>query len=348
LTNNENINKTVLSTKKNQNNKINTNIKNLKPNNKSIMNSQISSKGLSVKKTINNYSNNNNNGKNKIKKTKKEIKSKILSFRFTTDILSTDTNLMRNLTERIKKQSQSNSTKKGKEHSKIKNVLSPKRNFKKRTKTEITGEKNDIFIFGQQNEINAYNKSINRQILKNISLTNASKPKKEISLVNKKIINSHFNLNTNNSYNSKTKIKNKYIKHSSTNSQNLTSIGLINKMAPLHIKDIIQKKVAVFSVNKTERTSRNHSKDKMNKMNKTTTKSNNKNSFSPKKSQELIYNKIHKVQSKNNNAIICSFLKNVKSSNKIKNLKIKRKSNNNNFQRENNNSYKKDIINKFK
>ena len=255
---------------------------------------------------------------------------------------------MRNLTERIKKQSQSNSTKKGKEHSKIKNVLSPKRNFKKRTKTEITGEKNDIFIFGQQNEINAYNKSINRQILKNISLTNASKPKKEISLVNKKIINSHFNLNTNNSYNSKTKIKNKYIKHSSTNSQNLTSIGLINKMAPLHIKDIIQKKVAVFSVNKTERTSRNHSKDKMNKMNKTTTKSNNKNSFSPKKSQELIYNKIHKVQSKNNNAIICSFLKNVKSSNKIKNLKIKRKSNNNNFQRENNNSYKKDIINKFK
>ena len=347
LTNNENINKTVLSTKKNQN-KINTNIKNLKPNNKSIMNSQISSKGLSVKKTINNYSNNNNNGKNKIKKTKKEIKSKILSFRFTTDILSTDTNLMRNLTERIKKQSQSNSIKKGKEHSKIKNVLSPKRNFKKRTKTEITGEKNDLFIFGQQNEINVYNKSINRQILKNISLTNASKPKKEISLVNKKIINSHFNLNTNNSYNSKTKIKNKYIKHSSTNSQNLTSIGLINKMAPLHIKDIIQKKAAVFSVNKTERTSRNHSKDKMNKMNKTTTKSNNKNSFSPKKSQELIYNKIHKVQSKNNNAIICSFLKNVKSSNKIKNLKIKRKSNNNNFQRENNNSYKKDIINKFK
>ena len=40
-------------------------------------------------------------------------------------------------------------------------------------------------------------------------------------------------MNNNNSYNSKAKVKNKYIKHSSTNSQNLTSIGLINKIAEL-------------------------------------------------------------------------------------------------------------------
>ena len=212
----------------------------------------------------------------------------------------------------------------------------------KRTKTEITGEKGDIFLFGQQNEINIYNKSINRQILKNINSTNSNKQKKEISLVNKKIINSHFNLN--NSNNSKAKMKNKYIKHSSTNSQNLTSIGIINKIIPLHIKDIAKKNGAVLSVNKTERTSRNHSKDKINK---TIIKRNYKDTFSPKKSQELIYNKINKIQNKNNNIFICSFLKGVKSNQKIKNLKIKRKSNNSNYKSINYYSNNKDILNKI-
>ena len=324
---------------KNKNNNIKINIKTnfVKQNNYKIK-GQISSKGLTVKKNI------NNNTKNIIKRTKNEIKSKILSFRLNTDILSNDTNLIRNLTERIRKQSQSNSRKKGKEQ-KLKNVFSPKKKMNKRTKTEITGEKGDIFSFGQQNEINTYNKSINRQILKNINLTNSNKPKKDISLVNKKIINSHFNLNNNNS--SKTKMKNKYIKHSSTNSQNLTSIGIINKIIPLHMKEISKKNAAVFSFNKTERGSRNHSKDKMNK---TIIKRNYKESFSPKKSQELIYNKINKIPNKNSNIFICSFLKGVKSNQKIKNLKIKRKNNNINYKSINyyyNNKDNKDILNKI-
>ena len=127
----------------------------------------------------------------------------------------------------------------------------------------------------------------------------------------------------------------------------MTSIGIINKIIPLQMKDLNKKKGIVFSVNKTERTSRNHSKDKMNKMNKTIVKRNYKESFSPKKSQELIYNKIHKIQNKNANIIICSFLKNVNSNQKIKNLKIKRKSNNSNFKSVNLNSNNKDLLNKI-
>ena len=328
------------STKNNQNIKININTNYL--NNNKIK-GQISSKGLTVKNTINNNNNNNtSNNKSIINRSKNALKSKLLSFRLTTDILSTETNLIRNLTERIRKQSQSNSRKKKKEQQKTKNVFSPKKNMKKRTKSEMTGTKSDIFLFGQQNEINTYNKSINRQILKNINLTNVNKQKKEISLINKKIINSHFNINNN----SKNKIKHKYIKHSSTNSQNLTSIGIINKIIPLQFKDLTKKKGAVFSVNKTERSSRNHSKDKMNKMNKTIIKRNYKDSFSPKKSQDLIYNKIHKIQNKNTNIIICSFLKNVNSNQKIKNLKIKRKSNNN-YKSININSNNKEAYNKI-
>ena len=329
------------STKNNQNIKININTNYLNNNNNKIK-GQISSKGLTVKNTINN--NNTSNNKSIINRSKNALKSKLLSFRLATDILSTETNLIRNLTERIRRQSQSNSKKKAKEKQKTKNVFSPKKNMKKRTKSEITGTKSDIFLFGQQNEINTYNKSINRQILKNINLTNVNKQKKEISLINKKIINSHFNINNN----SKNKIKNKYIKHSSTNSQNLTSIGIINKIIPLQFKDLSKKKGAVFSVNKTERSSRNHSKDKTNKMNKTIIKRNYKESFSPKKSQDLIYNKIHKIQNKNTNIIICSFLKNVNSNQKIKNLKIKRKSNNNNnFKSININSNNKEAYNKI-
>ena len=342
-----NVNKNNNSTKNKNNYKLNINNNNIKPNNNNILiKGQISSKGLTVKNsTI------NRNSKNIIK-TKiqmKSIKSKLLTNRLNTELLEPDTNLIRNLTERIKKQSLSNSMKKGKDQYKIKSVLSPRKNMKKRTKTEILGEKNDTFLFGQQNDlnINTYNKSINRQILKNINLTNSNKPKKDISLVNKKILNYHFNINNNLNNNCKTKIKNRYIKHSSTNSQNLTSIGIISKMSPLQIKDIVKKKGVIFSFNKTERSSRNHSKDKINKINNTTVKRNFLDSFSPKKSQELIYNKIHKVQNKNNTAIICSFLKSVNSNKKIKNLKIKRKANNSNFNSVNCSSKNKEYYNKI-
>ena len=82
----------------------------------------------------------------------------------------------------------------GKEQSKTKSLINPRNNMKKRTKTEILGTLSDIFLFGQQNEINpySYNKSINRQILKNINLTNTHKPHKDISLIYKKIINYHW------------------------------------------------------------------------------------------------------------------------------------------------------------
>jgi hypothetical protein len=307
------------------NNNINSHFK--KANN--IIKNQISSKGLIVRNS------NSNNSKKIIKRTKKEIKSKLLPFRMNTDIQPSESNLIQNLTERLKNQSQSNSIKKSTEQSKMQNFLSPNPNDKKtnkRTKTEILGMKNDIILFGQQSENNNYNKSINRQILKNINITNSNKPRKEISLINKKICSYHFKTNSN-CNNSKSKIKSKYIKHSSTNSQNLTGIGMgINKIGMLQIKEIIKKKGGVFPFNKTERTSRNHSKDKMNKIiNHTTGKRNFKDSFSPKKSQELIYNKIHKNQNKNNTAIICSFLKNVKSNKKIKSTKFKNNNSNINY-----------------
>ena len=314
-------NKTNNNSTKSNDIKINSNY--IKKNN--IMHNQISSKGLTVKNSI------SNNNKTIIKRTKKEIKSKLLSFKMTTDLLPTDQNLLKNLTDRLKNQSQSNSIKKSIEQSNIKNVLSPNKNMKKRTKTEILGAKSDVYLFGQQNDGINYNKSINRQILKGINLTNSSKPRKDISLVNKKIVKYHFNLNENSNNNLKSEIKNKYIKHFSTNSQNLTEIGKINKIRNLQIRDITQKKGGVFAFNKTERTSRNHSKDKINKIINTTVKMNCKDSFSLKKSQELILNKIHRIQNKNNNAIISSFIKSASSNKKIKNLKNNKKNENSNI-----------------
>ena len=61
----------------------------------------------------------------------------------------------------------------------------------------------------------------------------------------------------------------------------------------------------MFSINKTKRTSRNHSKDKINKINNTTLKKNYLDLFSPKKVVDLIYNKIYKIKNgKNDNIYI--------------------------------------------
>ena len=87
----------------------------------------------------------------------------------------------------------------GKDQSKIKTkiFISPRYNKQKRTKTDILGNQTDIFILGQQNEINSChgNKSINRQILKNINLTNTHKLHKNTYLINKKVINNKFDIN---------------------------------------------------------------------------------------------------------------------------------------------------------
>jgi len=295
---------------------------------KNMIKDKIMTNGLISKITT------KNNRKNVIKRQNKDIKSKLLAFRLTTDILQGENNMIRNLTDRMKNQSLSNSIKKNKVQSKIKNIISPYQNMKKRTKTEISGTKSDIFLFGHQSEVNC-NKSINRQILKNINLTNTSKHKKEMSLINKKIINYHFNINNS---------KAKYIKHSSTNSQNLTKIGIINKTGILQIKDISNKKGGILSFNKTQRTSRNNSKEKIN----TIIRKNYKDSLSPKKSQEIIYSKIYKMRSKHDNNMISSFLKSVNSNRKIKNLKIKKKYNNINYKSVNINSNVKDIYTNIK
>ena len=287
---------------KNNNQRIYTN-QNTKNNNFPISES-INSKRIFSKPKSTNHN-------NKINKT--QIKSKLLSFRLT------DSNFIQNLTERIKNKTNSNSRKGSKNKSISKSIFSPinkniTNNMKKRTKTEILGNKTDIFIFGQQPENISYNKSINRQILKNINLTN-NKPHKEIFLVNKKIINYHFNMN-NNLSNKKT-----ISKHISTNSQNLTDKKIINKIIQFSTRDAMKKngESTVFSVNKTERTSRNHSKDKMNKVNNTTIKKNYLDSFSPKKSQDLIYNKI---KNKKNDSVY-TFLKSINSNKRIKNIKDK-------------------------
>ena len=282
-----------------------------------------------------------NNNKNKVNKNihnkKKFFKSKLLSFRVT------DSNFIRNITEKIKSKSNSNSIKKSKNKSKTKSIISPtnnksnnNNNVKKRTKTEILGNKTDIFIFGNQGDNNPYNKSINRQILKNINLTNNGKPHKDISLVNKKIIKYHFNINNINNSNKK------IIKHTSTNSQNLTDVKIINRIAPFSAREIIKTKgVGVFSVNKTERTSRNHSKDKINKINNTTLKKNYLDSLSPKNVPDLINNKIHKIKNKNNNNMY-TFWKSISSYKKGKNLKTKK---NNNHTNVNNNNFNYQGIN---
>jgi hypothetical protein len=237
---------------------------------------------------------------------------------------------MRNLTERIKNQSYTKSIKKYKNNIKTKPIISPKNrlNMKKRNKTEMLMNKTDMFLFGQQFESNQYKKSINRQILKNINLTNNKKGHKEISIVNKKIINSKLNLNnilSNNKSINKSNNKSN-IKHISKNSQNLTDIKMINKISSLPINQFIKKNgIGGFNMNKTERTSRNHSKNKINKIYNTTVKKNFLDSFSPKNTKELIYKKIHKIKNKKN---IYSFLKCIKSDKKIKNLKQKK---NNNF-----------------
>ena len=257
-----------------------------------------------------------NHSKKITKKIKKDTKSKLLSFHLNTDI---------NITDRIKTgQSASKLNKSGKDQFKTKSIISPKNNMKKRTKTEILGTQSDIFLFGQQNETNPnnYNKSINRQILKNINLTNTQKQHKDISLINKKIISYHFGINSG-------KIDKKQVKHVSTNSQNLTGIKIINKVTPLPLKDIIKNKIGVFSFNNTERTSRNHSKEQINKHN-TMIKRNHLDSFSPKKSQEILYKKMKKIYNKKS-AIISSFFKSVGSNKKIKGLKIKKKNNNSNI-----------------
>ena len=277
-----------INTEKNNNNKSNIMI-GFRLNTKGII-----TKNKSMKKNIMQNSNTNKN----IKKNKKYIKSKLLSLRLT------ESNFIRNLTERIKNQSHSNSIKKYKNKLKAKPFISPKNELKtkKRNKTELFMNKTDIFLFGQQFENSQYKKSINRQILKNINLTNNKKGHKEISLINKKIINSRLNLNNNLSLNNKNTIKNinqSNIKHISKNSQNLTEIKIIKKIGSLPINQIIKKSgMGTFNMNKTERTSRNHSKNKINKIYNTTVKKNYLDSFSPKNAKELIYNKINKINNK--------------------------------------------------
>ena len=330
LSNTKNDNKSNFNT--NSNPRINT--ENNKSKNNITIGGRLNSKGMLTKPQSSNH--NNNNGKNIQKNKTKQIKSKLLSFRLT------DSNFVKNIVDRIKNKANSSSIKKNKNKSKTKSIFSPNNknnnnnnNMKKRTKTEILGNNTDIFIFGQQGDNYTYNKSINRQILKNINLTNNSKPHKEISLVNKKIINYHLNINNNNTnINNSNSINKKCVKHTSTNSQNLTDVKIINKIVPFTSREFMKKKgIGVFSVNKTERTSRNHSKDKINKINNTTVKKNYMDSFSPKKTQDLIYNKIHKIQNKKNDTIY-TFLKSISSNKKMKNLKIKK----NNYSSINNNT----------
>ena len=330
LSNTKNDNKSNFNT--NSNPRINT--ENNKSKNNITIGGRLNSKGMLTKPQSSNH--NNNNSKNIQKNKTKQIKSKLLSFRLT------DSNFVKNIADRIKNKANSSSIKKNKNKSKTKSIFSPNNknnnnnnNMKKRTKTEILGNNTDIFIFGQQGDNYTYNKSINRQILKNINLTNNSKPHKEISLVNKKIINYHLNINNNNTnINNSNSINKKCVKHTSTNSQNLTDVKIINKIVPFTSREFMKKKgIGVFSVNKTERTSRNHSKDKINKINNTTVKKNYMDSFSPKKTQDLIYNKIHKIQNKKNDTVY-TFLKSINSNKKMKNLKIKK----NNYSSINNNT----------
>jgi hypothetical protein len=145
----------------------------------------------------------------------------------------------KNYTDRMKSGiSQLNLKKIGKEVHRNKTLISPKK-INKRTKTAIFGKK-DFFLFGQKNDVISscnYNKSINGQILKNINLINSNRPHKEMSLINKRKINSYqFGIDS-----SRIEKDKKRIKHLYTNSQNITVKNLLNKLNPLPLKEIIKK-----------------------------------------------------------------------------------------------------------
>ena len=293
---------------------------NLDKNN--IKNKNIITKRRSLQ-TINFLSKNKyisiNNKCNRSRNNKMGIKSKLLS------------NYIRILTEKIKVKSNSSQIQKSKNKTETKAIFTTdnikNHNMKKRTKTEILGNKKDLFIFGQQSEINPYNKSRNRKIFKNINSSNNSKPRKNISFLYKMNINYQFN-----------KTKNM---HNSINIQNSTDTKIINKISPFSTIDTVKKeKVGVIFVNKTEKISRNHSKGKINNINNTTFKNYYRDSFSPLKTQDLIYNKFNTIRNKNKNIYYFMKIQNLKNKsnyNYISNInnilhfqRIKNKKNNNN------------------
>ena len=175
--NNKNINNCYI--KNNINNK-NTNSINKKINGndyhiKSVsIIDNISKKKKSI--TDRNYTLKNN------KSIKKECHSKILSMCIPNNI-----NFIKNTTKKLNKPLKSNSNDKNiKNDSTNKDILTPRDAPAKENLRKLLVIKKDLFNFSKKKKINCHNKSISRQILKNINLTNSDKHKKKTSLFNNK------------------------------------------------------------------------------------------------------------------------------------------------------------------
>ena len=262
------------------------------------------------------------NTKKMVKVAKKEIRPKILSLGLLNNLNSYETNIIQNLKEKIKNSSQSNSIKKVKEFNRIKNVVIQKKKIKKRTLSEEIEKLNGTFSFMKKyNDISSYAKRINRYnvIPKSPHMKTNSNQINEISKINTKKNNNNISIT-----NSKNKFKSN--QHYLTNTQNFDSKKLMDKINSLHLNDRnrnIKIKKYLY-INKTQRTSINHSKEKNNLLSKKNIKNNRLDSFSPNK-PDLEANKITKRKKEERGKINKYIIYLVPKDSKIKILKTKKK-----------------------
>ena len=175
--NNQNINNCYI-----ENNIINTNSIS---NNQKINGNDYYVKSVSI---INNISKRNQptNERNKVLKNnkpiKKEFHSKILS------MFNPNINFGPNMSKKINNPLKSCSNDKNLQNNSVSRgvISSREMQIKKNARKGFLVMKKNLFSFSKKKDKNYYNKSINRQILKNINLTNSDKHKKKTSLFNNK------------------------------------------------------------------------------------------------------------------------------------------------------------------
>ena len=186
---------------------------------------------------------------------------------------------------------------------------------------------NGTFTFGKKNndiypfkkKINGYNiiqkapiTMNNKTQINNISRINNTKIKHNISMTN-----------------SKPKLKNK-TKHFYTNSQHLTCKKMINKINSQHLNDRNINRRNYLFINKTQRTSINHSKEKNNLLSNENIQNNRLDSLSPNKPL-LAKDKINIRKNETNGKINKYIIYLIPKESKIKILKTKNKDNKKNI-----------------
>ena len=291
--NNQNINNCYI-----ENNIINTNSIS---NNQKINGNDYYVKSVSI---INNISKRNQptNERNKVLKNnkpiKKEFHSKILS------MFNPNINFGPNMSKKLNNPLKSCSNDKNLQNNSVSRgvISSREMQIKKNARKGFLVMKKNLFSFSKKKDKNYYNKSINRQILKNINLTNSNRNNKDNSLFNSK--KTQFN-----------KTSSGRVNHTQTNSYNFSSMGLSVE----NINSIIQfkrnnkkKPSGVFTVNNIEISSRKNSKDKNQviDINCSTTKR-----LTPRESKEIFRKKLQHIKNKKS-AVISTIVMSISSKKK--------------------------------